>query len=80
MNEKELMSMFEKDSYPNSNCIRRYHIKEFENIIRDIVTKHKLEIAKLEAKVYAYEKIIANSNFSAILKENKETKEEVDYE
>lgn len=66
MNEEDLMSMFEKDTYPYQNYIKQYEIAEFENIITKIVIKHKLEIAELEAKVYTYEKIIANSNFRTI--------------
>ena len=33
MNKEELMSMFEKDYYPSSDCIKHYRIKEFEDII-----------------------------------------------
>jgi hypothetical protein len=74
MNKEELMSMFQKDSYPSDDCIKHYRITQFEDIIEKIVIKHKLEMAELEAKVYAYEKIIANSNFLPILKENKKPK------
>ena len=34
----------------------------------------KIRIAELEAKVYAYEKIIANSNFAPIMREISEEK------
>ena len=66
MNREELMCMFKKDDYPYSNCIKQYKIKDFEDIIDKIVIKHKLELLELEAKVYTYEKIIANSNFAPI--------------
>ena len=37
-----------------------------QNISNEII-EYKRKIAELEAKVYAYEKIIANSNFAPIL-------------
>ena len=43
-------------------------------LIEKILTRHSLYVAELQAKVYAYEKIIANSNFAPILKENKNKK------
>lgn len=76
MNKEDLMEMFEKDTYSGSDCIKKYRIEAFEDIIEKIVIKHKLLISELEAKVYTYEKIIANSNFAPILKENKNTKKE----
>lgn len=76
MNKEDLMKMFQKDVYPSSDCIKQYRIKDFEDIIEKIVIKHKLLISELEAKVYTYEKIIANSNFAPILKENKKSKKE----
>lgn len=75
MNEEELMSMFKKDTYPSNDYIKQYRIKEFEDIIGKIVIKHKLIIGELEAKVYTYEQIIANSNFKAILSKDKQTLE-----
>ena len=44
-----------------------------QNISNEII-ECKRKIAELEAKVYAYEKIIANSNFSPIMRENSEKK------
>ena len=38
-----------------------------QNISNEI-TECKIKIAELEAKVYAYEKIIANSNFAPIIR------------
>ena len=38
-----------------------------QNISNEII-ECKIKIAELEAKVYAYEKIIANSNFAPIIK------------
>lgn len=41
---------------------------------------HDDEIGELKAKVYAYEKIIANSNFAPILNDRKEKDDLVDCE
>lgn len=43
----------------------------FEDIVRDILGEIEFSNAELRAKIYAYEKIIANSNFKAILKGGK---------
>ena len=45
-----------------------------DTILDNIEVKHKLELAELEAKVYTYEHIIANSNFAPLIKENKKEK------
>ena len=42
-----------------------------QNISNEII-ECKRKIAELEAKVYAYEKIIANSNFAPIIKNSDE--------
>ena len=44
-----------------------------QNIGNEII-EYKRKIAELEAKVYAYEKIIANSNFAPIIREISEEK------
>ena len=46
-----------------------------QNISNEII-ECKRKIAELEAKVYAYEKIIANSNFAPITRKNSEEKGE----
>lgn len=71
MTEEELINMFERDNYPYDQYIKHYKIVEFKDIIRTINIKYKLELAELKAKVYTYEKIIANSNFATILVESK---------
>ena len=45
-----------------------------QNISNEII-ECKRKIAELEAKVYAYEKIIANSNFAPIMRKNCEEKQ-----
>ena len=44
-----------------------------QNISNEII-ECKRKIAELEAKVYAYEKIIANSNFEPIIRKNSDEK------
>ena len=44
-----------------------------QNISNEII-ECKRKIAELEAKVYAYEKIIANSNFAPIMRKNSDEK------
>jgi hypothetical protein len=52
------------------------YLPDVERIIRQhLLDNHDKEIGVLKAKVYAYEKIIANSNFAPmIIKESEETK------
>ena len=74
MNKEYLMSLFELkySDYHNKYFVKNPETKEqLENIIEKIMVRYELEIAELKAKVYTYEKIIANSNFSPILKEVK---------
>lgn len=49
----------------------------FKNIANEIFIEVKLLNAELQAKVYTYEKIIANSNFKPIL-EDKKLKENIE--
>ena len=60
---------------PSNIKVYHYHYSELEELIskinKEIEIDRKLEISELEAKVYAYEKIIANSNFKTILEDNK---------
>jgi hypothetical protein len=43
-------------------------IDNFNDEAKKEIFELKIEIAELQAKIYAYEKIIANSNFKAVLK------------
>ena len=72
----------EGDKYDFNVIPARYKDKVFnevmdwyktQNISNDII-ECKRKIAELEAKVYAYEKIIANSNFAPIIREISEEK------
>lgn len=88
MNRGYIIELFRK--YREYN---RYNIfvGDLEEIIEAILNKYKIElaigIAEAEAKVYAYENIISNSNFKSVLnedkqkleQENKELRERIDY-
>lgn len=46
-------------------------LMKLENVIRKFLLDNRdKELGELKAKVYAYEKIIANSNFAPILRDN----------
>ena len=47
----------------------------FDMAVEKLLTIYKLEKAELEAKVYNYEKIIANSNFKTVLSKDKQALE-----
>ena len=53
-----------------SNEVKKWFEEQNIKATIDIQTK----IAELEAKVYAYEKIIANSNFAPIMRKNSDEK------
>lgn len=46
--------------------------RQIENCVREWGYEIDKEIAKLEAKVYAYESIIRNSNFKGVLAEKEQ--------
>lgn len=48
-----------------------------ETLLKVFNECHDDEIGELEAKVYAYEKIIANSNFAPILDNNRKEKDDI---
>ena len=52
------------------NLMEKIWSKEQDIINKESeITEYKRKIAELESKVYAYEKIIANSNFAPIIRE-----------
>ena len=61
------------------NCNQNKHIEigtdNFNMAVEQLLINFKLEKAELEAKVYTYEKIIANSNFKSVLSKDKQTLE-----
>lgn len=77
MNNETIKKIIKSKCTKNGTYTSNYYLYDttIDEIIKELQTEIKLYTANLEAKVYAYEKIIANSNFSVILKENKKTKE-----
>ena len=71
MNKEEIMSLFEFYNNGSGNYLNKTSYKDIETVVDKIIILCKLKNAELEAKVYTYEKIIANSNFKPILKEKK---------
>lgn len=76
MNKNEIMNLFEFYNNGSGNYLNKTSYKDIEIVVDKIIILYKLKNAELEAKVYTYEKIIANSNFAPILKENKKSKKE----
>ena len=55
------------------NLMEKIWSKEQDIINKESeITEYKIKIAELEAKIYTYEKIIANSNFAPIIIDLKE--------
>lgn len=78
MNKEELIKLFtfHTDQF-GIKKLEKYSYSFIEETVDKIIILHLKEKAELEAKVYIYEKIIANSNFSPILKENKIKKKDL---
>ena len=54
------------------NLMEKIWSKEQDIINKEYeITEYKRKISELESKVYAYEKIIANSNFAPIISNEK---------
>ena len=65
-----------KDEGKTFRVIPSSDMRIVSNLINKIINdKYNYDIGILEAKVYAYEQIIANSNFKAILVKEKDRKE-----
>ena len=71
MNKEEIMSLFEFYNDGSVKYLKKIYYEDIETVVDKIIILYKLKNAELEAKVYTYEKIIANSNFKPILKEKK---------
>jgi len=58
--------------YTYDNSLKDIKLDDFWERIEEIIKRYTCE---LEAKVYTYEKVIANSNFKSILSKDKQTLE-----
>ncbi len=81
MNIKKLMEDLKKLKRPTEMLGRTHYLPvigveylpDVERIIRQhLLDEHDKEFGELKAKVYAYEKIIANSNFAPMIIKEKE--------
>ena len=78
MNKNVIENIFKKYMQGTENtiitnkCISM-DTNNYEMFVKEILTEHELLVAELKAKVYAYEKIIANSNFKILVEETKDS-------
>ena len=79
MNKEKITNIFDNYGYLISKCDEHKHIEigsdKFNMAVEQLLINYKLEKAELEAKVYTYEKIIANSNFKSVLSKDKQALE-----
>lgn len=76
MNIEELMDEIADLEYPSTimgrtehyPVVKKEYLGRIEQLIRQYaLDNHERELGELKAKVYVYEKIIANSNFAPML-------------
>lgn len=79
MNKENITEIFNKYGKKIYSYNQNKHIEigsdEFNMAVEQLLINYKLEKAELEAKVYTYEKIIANSNFKTVLSKDKQALE-----
>ena len=64
---------YESEYHTSIPIISKKHFPQVEQMIRQFfIDNHDAELGNLRAKVYVYEKIIANSNFAPILPQESE--------
>ena len=78
MTLEELLEKLKELEYASNICgrteyfpvINSKNFSDVENLIRQYaLDHHDTEMGELKAKLYVYEKIIANSNFAPLIKE-----------
>ena len=68
----EILKRHSKSKFEWDSNLREFNSNDRSSIIRDIEWLFKQELGKQEAKIYAYEAILNNSNFKmAVIKEKK---------
>lgn len=68
MSELSNLTYYSSESKYKFDVIHRSELNRVEEIIRKyLLDSHDHKLGELEAKIYTYEKVIANSNFSPIL-------------
>ena len=76
MNEKDIENIFEKYMHKKGAIADNFisiTANNYGEFVNALLTKHELLLAELKAKVYAYEKIISNSNFKTLVEETKDS-------
>ena len=84
MNDEEIDEIIKKGSHSTDRWGEAtYSTRQAKDIARTInailqerLDRQSIEIAQKDAKIYAYEAIIANSNFKAVLPKKQKPKEE----
>lgn len=84
MNEESIQELIDRlfrltytSDYGNYQLpvIGKNHRTEIEHIVRQwALENHDRKVGELEAKVFAYEKIISNSNFAPMIQNSKTTR------
>lgn len=75
MNREVISDLFVFSNSGSGSYLLRSDKNYIDNLIDKILIEIKLYTAELEAKVYTYEKIIANSNFKSVLSKDKQALE-----
>ena len=67
MDKEEILKLFDFYNNGRGTYLNHSDYNSISKIVDNIIILYKLKNAELEAKVYTYERIIANSNFAPIL-------------
>lgn len=71
----EILKRHSKSEYEWNDNPRKFDVDDRSSIIDDIEWLFKQELGKQEAKIYAYEAILSNSNFKmAVVRDKKGSK------
>lgn len=71
MNKEEILKLFDFNYTPVGTYLNHKDYDYISKVVDNIIILYKLKNAELEAKIYTYEKLIANSNFAPILGEKR---------
>ena len=68
----EIIKRHSKKRYDWNDSEREFSASDRDKMVEDIIWLLKRELAEKDAKIYAYEAIISNSNFKAAVRKKKE--------
>lgn len=63
----EIIKRHSEKRYDWNDSERVFNASDRDKMVKDIIWLLNRELAKQDAKIYAYEAIISNSNFKAVL-------------